>query len=135
MQIVLLITLPLHVLVSVFWAGSTFTMARAGGVGSERLFRPQMGAAVVALVTGAILWSILHGAAFGRREIVLTIGIVTAFAAAGVQGSMIGAARRKLAGADAAQEARLRAGMGVGQRIAAGLLAITVITMAASRFA
>lgn len=55
MQTVLVVTLVLHVLSGVFWAGSTFTLARTGGTGAEKLFRPQMGAAVVAVLTGAVL--------------------------------------------------------------------------------
>ena len=39
MQIPLIITLSLHVLSSVFWAGSSFTLARTGGLGGEKLFR------------------------------------------------------------------------------------------------
>ena len=35
MQIPLIITLSLHVLSSVFWAGSSFTLARTGGAGGE----------------------------------------------------------------------------------------------------
>ena len=52
MQIALVIALSLHVLSSVFWAGSSFTLARTGGLGGEKLFRPQMGAALVAILTG-----------------------------------------------------------------------------------
>ncbi|MGY4318547.1 hypothetical protein [Bradyrhizobium sp. JR3.5] len=59
MQIVLIIALSLHVLSSVFWAGSSFTLARTGGLGGEKLLVPQIGAATVAIVTGATLWA--HG--------------------------------------------------------------------------
>src|SRR5216683_2147997 len=52
MQIVLIIALSLHILSSVFWAGTSFTLARTGGVGGVQLFRPQMGAAVIAVLIG-----------------------------------------------------------------------------------
>src|SRR3979411_3077011 len=35
MQIALIITLSLHILSTVFWAGTSFTLARTGGVGRE----------------------------------------------------------------------------------------------------
>lgn len=133
MQTVLILTLALHVLAGVFWAGSTFALARTAGANAERLFGPQMGAATVAVITGVVLWSLLHSAAFGPPEQVLTLGIATAFIAAGVQGALVGSSRRKLAGADGAEERRLRARMATGQRIAAGLLAVTVVCMAVAR--
>ena len=52
MQIALIIALSLHILSAVFWAGTSFTLARTGGAGGEQLFRPQMGAAVIAVLTG-----------------------------------------------------------------------------------
>jgi hypothetical protein len=133
MQTVLILTLALHVLAGVFWAGSTFTLAYTSGAHAERLFAPQRGAAVVAIVTGALLWYFLHGAAFGSSEVVLAVGIGAAIAAAGVQDASVGSARRKLADADAAEEPRLRARIAAGQRIAAGLLAVTVVCMAVAR--
>jgi hypothetical protein len=38
MQIALIIALSLHVLSSVFWAGSSFTLARTGGAGGSSFF-------------------------------------------------------------------------------------------------
>ena len=66
-------------------------------------------------------------------EIVLAVGVVAAFAAAGVLGAFVGSARRKVAGADPGEEAQLRAQMAKGERIAAGLLVVTVICMAIAR--
>ncbi len=60
-------------------------------------------------------------------------GIVAALAAAGVIGSLVGSASRRFAGADAATEALVRARMAVGERIAAGLLVVTVFCMAVAR--
>ncbi|MGL3211025.1 hypothetical protein [Bradyrhizobium sp. BR 1433] len=72
MQTVLIIALSLHVLSSVFWAGSSFTLARTGGLGGEKLLFPQIGAATVAIVTGATLWRLVHEGSFGLSEQILS---------------------------------------------------------------
>src|SRR5215475_5751883 len=72
----IVIALAAHVLSAVFWAGSTFTLARLSGLGGERLVLPQAGAAVVAILTGGYLWHSLHGADLGPFEQVLLSGIV-----------------------------------------------------------
>ena len=115
MQIAIVLLVSVHVLSSVFWAGSTFALARNGGVGSAALFRPQMGAAAIAFIAGAALWFWLHRGVFGPSETVLSVGIVAALAAAGLQGAL----RRRPA---------------MAQRLAACLLAVTIICMASARF-
>src|SRR5260370_13175322 len=90
MQIALIIALSLHILSSVFWAGTSFTLARTGGAGGERLFRPQMGAAVVAVLTGGYLGHLAHAGAFGTAEQVLAVGALAPLVAAGVQGALGG---------------------------------------------
>jgi hypothetical protein len=50
----------LHVLAGVFWAGTTFALARTGVERAAQLLRPQLGAAVVAVATGALLWFLFH---------------------------------------------------------------------------
>src|SRR5258708_28817122 len=92
MQIALIIALSLHVLSSVFWAGSSFTLARTGGVGGELLFRPQMGAAVIAVLTGGYLGHLVHEGTFGTAEQILAVGAVAALVAAGGQGAIGGPA-------------------------------------------
>jgi hypothetical protein len=116
MQIVIIVLIGLHILAGVFWAGATFAVVRSGGAGAEALFRPQMGAATFTVLAGVGLWGLLHRASDGPTEHTLAVGALCAIAAAGVQGAM----RRKNP---------LR-----GQRIAAGLLAITVICMAIARW-
>ncbi|MGN6583612.1 MAG: hypothetical protein ACTHJV_07905 [Rhizobiaceae bacterium] len=136
MQTTLMITIAIHALAGVFWAGTTFALARLEGVYAERFFGPQMGAAVLALLSGALLWHFLHEGGVGAPEMVLGFGILCAIVAAGVQGAMIGSARRKLkrvAGASA--EAAVRARMATGERVASILLAITVICMVIQRYA
>jgi len=45
MQIALIVTLVLHLSTGVFWAGTTFALARTGGNQADQLFKPQMAAA------------------------------------------------------------------------------------------
>jgi hypothetical protein len=116
MQLILIVLIGLHILAGVFWAGSTFTIARSGGTGASTLFGPQMGAATLTILAGVGLWGILHRGAEGPMEHTLAVGALCAVAAAGVQG------------------ATHKKNPVKGQRIAAGLLAIAVICMAIARY-
>lgn len=116
MQILIAVLLAVHALAGVFWAGSTFVLARAGGEGAARLFVPQMGAATLVVLAGMGLGAILHRGAWGPMEKTLAVGALCAFVAAGVQGGL-----RKSSPA-------------LSQRIAAGLLAITVVCMVIARY-
>jgi hypothetical protein len=133
MQYVYIIVLGLHVITGVFWAGTTITLARDPDIRVERFFRPQMGAAGMVFLTGVLLWYFFHNGSFGSMERVLALGILTALIAAGVQGALVGSASRQLAGGNAAMETQLRAKMTRGERIAGGLLVITVLCMAVAR--
>jgi hypothetical protein len=133
MQIALIIALSLHVLSSVFWAGSSFVLARTGGAGGEQLFRPQMGAAVVAILTGGYLGHSVHGGTFGTAEKVLAAGALAAIAV-GIQGAIGGRALRHLRSGKA-DEAGARSHLATAQRIAALLLAVTAVCMGAARYA
>ncbi|MBW8816249.1 MAG: hypothetical protein JF588_22760 [Caulobacterales bacterium] len=124
MQLVLVLAVAVHVLSSVFWAGSTFVLARNVGAGAGKLFRPQMGAATVTVLAGVYLWSQLHTGGFGRNEQILALGAVSAIVAAGVQGALVGRALRK--GADEAATAP-------AHRISAGLLALALVCMTTAR--
>ena len=126
LPIVVIVALSIHGLAGVFWAGTTFTLARTGGVAGERLFRPQMGAAVFAILAGAYLWSLTH-----PQTGVLAVGAAAAIVAAGVQGAVGGRAVRGLRRGVIA-EAAARARIAVAQRIASGLLAVTIISMMAA---
>lgn len=129
MQYALIATVAVHVLSAVFWAGTTFGLARTGGAPAEQLFRPQMGAAVIAVLSGGYLWSLTHaGAGFGPAEQTLVAGAFAAIAAAGVQGMLVGPALRRI------DDASAKARMAVGYRVSALLLAITIATMTAARF-
>jgi hypothetical protein len=134
MQTTVVITLVLHVLSGVFWAGSTFVLARMGGPQVSHLLRPQLGTAAVAIVTGALLWYLLHRGGEGLSERILATGAVFALIAAGVQAVSGIAGRPVVAGAGHLQSARLENRAVTGQRIAAACLAVTVICMAAFRY-
>jgi hypothetical protein len=54
MQATVIVALVLHVVSGVFWAGSTFALARSSATQAREFLRPQLGAAAVAIVTGAL---------------------------------------------------------------------------------
>src|SRR5215468_7153756 len=78
MQATLVVTVVLHVLTGVFWAGTTFVLARTGGYQAERFFRPQMAAATIAVLTGGVLWYLLHHGPAGLPEHILGVGALCA---------------------------------------------------------
>ncbi|MER8434482.1 hypothetical protein [Mesorhizobium caraganae] len=133
MQYVYIVVIGLHVMAGVFWAGTTITLARDPEIKAERFIQPQLGSAGVVFLTGALLWYFFHGAYFGSMEMVLALGILAAFAAAGVLSAVVHKTSRQLAGADAATETALRAKMAGGERVAAWLLVLTVLCMATAR--
>ena len=134
MQLIMIVLLAFHVVPGVFWAGTTFVLARTGGQGAEQLAYPQIGAATVSMLAGLALWGILHGGAFGRFQQVLAVGVLCAVAAAGVQSARgLPAVRRLLAGGGG-DGANLRAQFAQAQRTAAPLLVITIIAMVSARY-
>jgi len=135
MQTILMVTLVLHILSGVFWAGTTFALARTGANQADQFLRPQIGAAVIVLATGALLWHLVHPGSFGTTEQILAVGVFCAFVAAGVQGMSGGPAIRKLSIAGEFEASRLRHRVATGQRVAAALLMITVTSMAVARYA
>lgn len=133
MQYAYAIALSVHALAAVFWAGASFALARTGGVGAEFLFRPQMGAAVIAVLSGGYLWRLAHAGAFSRMEQALAVGVLCALLAAGVQALVAGRAIGRLTKGDAL-ESSARARIATAQRIAAGLLAVTTVSMVVARY-
>lgn len=117
------IAIILHVLPAVFWAGSTFVLARGETRLAATLYGPMSGASGLAFLVGAFLWFRFYGFSFGSH--ILAFGILCAIIAAGVQGAMVGRNREGvLAGDPTATATALR-----GNRIAAALLVVTLITM------
>jgi len=135
MQMTLIVALVLHVLSGVFWAGTTFALARTGGNQVDLFFRPQMGAAAIAVVTGGVLWFYLRHGPLGTPGHLLAIGALCAFLAFCVQGMMGASALRKLSALGETEGWRLRHRVASSQRVAAALLAVTVTCMAAARYA
>jgi len=129
----LALVVSLHILAAVFWAGSTFAVARSGGNGAVKLFFPQMGAAIVAILAGGYLWHQLHSNGFGPFEQRLAIGAGAALTALLVQvvgaGPVVGRLRRS-----GTEGAPVPARVVVAYRIAAVLLAIATLAMAAARY-
>lgn len=133
MQTALVIALSLHVLSSVFWAGSSFALARTGGVGGEQLVFPQLGAATIAILTGGYLGHLVHSGRFGTTEQVLAAGAVCALIAAGVQAA-IGPRALMALRRGAGNPEDLRSRIAAAQRAAAALLGITALCMGAARY-
>jgi hypothetical protein len=122
---VFIVALSLHVLAAIFWAGSTFVLARTAGLGLDRLRAPQLGAAFVAAASGAYLGHAGHGEALTRAQWVVLAGAALALVAAALQ---VTAALR-----DHGPE---RLGFNVSvQRAAAGLLAAAALCMVLARYA
>jgi hypothetical protein len=125
MSIILPILIVLHVLPAVFWAGSTFVLARLGADGANLSLRgPQRGAAGLTILIGVALMALSHRGAASSTEYVLGAGGLAALVAMGVQQGM---AWRALP-ANPARYAQ-------GQRISAGLLLVAVICMVTWRYA
>ena len=116
------IAIVLHVLPGVFWAGTTFVLARNGAQGAETLFFPQIGSGVVTILLGAYLMATMF--AGGGAPLTLMLGAAAAIIAFLVQAAMVGPVRARLATEPAA---RRRAA--TGERISALLLALAVIGM------
>jgi hypothetical protein len=132
MRATLIVTLVLHFLSGVFWAGTTFALARTGANQTDQFFRPQMGAAVIVVATGGLLWYLVHPGSFGTTEQILAVGVFCAFVAAGVQGVSGGSALRKVSITDEFEASRLRHRVA---RVAAAFLMLTVTCMAVARYA
>lgn len=133
MQTALVIALSLHVLSSVFWAGSSFALARTGAAGGEQLVFPQLGAATIAILTGAYLWHLVHAGSFSMTEQVLAFGAVCALIAVCVQVA-IGPRAVVTLRRGTGDLAGVRRRIATAQRVAAGLLGITALCMGAARY-
>ena len=108
-------------------------MARTGKF-PDRLVSSQIGASVVAILSGGALFLLLHTGTPGTMERVLGAGAIAAIIAAATQAIVVGRAARMLPMARPDKVAGLENRMAFGQRIAAPLLALTVVCMATARF-
>jgi hypothetical protein len=133
MQWPVLIAVNLHVLSTIAWAGATFSLARTSAAQIERFILPEIGAAVVGAGSGYWLWTLTHEELFGKANPVLAAGGIAALLALLVQivtGTPV--LRDKAMAPDRLSSTIKTAAL--GQRIAAGLLAFTALTMASARF-
>lgn len=133
MQHLIMLATSLHVLATVFWAGSTMATAATGSIGRS-LFLRQLAAALVALLTGVYLWHTLHASESGPGERFLAIGATCALLALALQGLLAGPAIWKL-GERASSEGAGQPRILMGYRAAAVLLAVAAIAMGAFRYA
>ena len=133
MAILLMVLIVLHVVPGVFWAGSTFALARDPMMGDARLGTAQIGAAAVTILVGIALWAINHAYAPGPQEWTLGVGAICAIVAAGVQRGVAWPARKRSAQGEGAQAANLRRAA-IGQRAAALLLIVAVSAMVTWRY-
>ena len=132
MQLALAIAASLHVLSAVFWAGSNFAAARPS-IPGERLFFPQIGAALIAILSGGYLWSTLHAGSDGPMERALEVGAISAILALLIQLVLAGPVVLRLRSAGTApQPASGR--VKLSNRLASLLLALAAICMAAARY-
>lgn len=133
MQWILIAVLALHILSGIAWTGMTFGLAR--GImpleATPSLRASQRGAAVVAMLAGLALWGLAHRGRFNTAEMALAAGAALAILAGVLQGIAGGRLKRALA---AGRIEQARAGVQGLDRAGAGLLALTVILMAASKY-
>jgi hypothetical protein len=126
MDYVPIVLVAIHALTGVFWAGSTGAMANLKGAMAERLFPFQMGSAAAAIVAGVLLFAFYRGFSGSTSDWILVTGIIAATIAVILQGALIGPVR------GAGEAARPR--MALANRIAAGLLSLTVLTMVVAKY-
>lgn len=130
--ILVLVTVA-HVLAGVFWVGTTAVLARTGAASMETLARPQIGSAVLAVLLGGALWGLNHHQGGNAGDEILSAGALCALAALLLQILSLGKVRALVAAPDADKPA-LRRGLALRQRIAVGLLALTIAAMVSWRF-
>jgi len=129
MQWIVIVLIVLHVVTGVFWAGTSFVLARTGGLLVEKLAFPQFGAGVATLCMGLATWLLaLRGLPPTPGFHVLGMGAACALLALIVQASALPAVKTlKVAqGGSSPQQRRVL----ISQRVAAGLLLLTVLAMA-----
>lgn len=129
MQWIVIVLIVLHVVTGVFWAGTSFVLARTGGLLVEKLAFPQVGAGVATLCMGLATWLLaLRGLPPTPGFHVLGMGAACALLALIVQASALPAVKTlKVAqGGASPQQRRVL----ISQRVAAGLLLLTVLAMA-----
>jgi hypothetical protein len=129
MQWIVIVLIVLHVVTGVFWAGSSFVLARTGGLLVEKLAFPQFGAGIATLCMGLATWLLaLRGLPPTPGFHVLGIGAACAVLALIVQATALPTVKT-LKGAQADSLPQWRRVV-ISQRVAAVFLLLAVLAMA-----
>ena len=126
MDYVPIVLVAIHAMSGVFWAGSTGAMANLKGALAEKIFPFQIGSAGAAILVGILLFAFYRGFSGSTSDWILITGIIAAAIALIVQVALIAPAR------GSGEAARPR--MALANRIAAGLLSLTVATMVIAKY-
>jgi hypothetical protein len=126
MDYVPIVLVAIHAMSGVFWAGSTGAMANLKGELGGKLFPFQMGSAGAAILAGILLFAFYRGFSGSTSDWILITGIVAAIIALAVQIALVAPVR------GTGEAARPR--MALANRIAAGLLSLTVATMVIAKY-
>jgi|SRR5690349_23924723 hypothetical protein len=126
MDYVPIVLVAIHAMSGVFWAGSTGAMANLKGELAGKLFPFQMGSAGAAILAGILLFAFYRGFSGSTSDWILITGIVAAIIALAVQIALVAPVR------GTGEAARPR--MALANRIAAGLLSLTVATMVIAKY-
>lgn len=126
MDYVPIVLVAVHAMSGVFWAGSTGAMANLQGALAEKIFPFQMGSAGAAIIAGILLFAFYRGFSGSTSDWILITGIAAATVALIVQIALIAPSR----GSGEAAHPR----MALANRIAAGLLSLTVATMVVAKY-
>ena|SRR6187549_1467825 len=126
MDYVPIVLVAVHAMSGVFWAGSTGAMANLQGALAEKIFPFQMGSAGAAIIAGILLFVFYRGFSGSTSDWILITGIAAATVALIVQIALIVPAR------GSGEAARPR--MALANRIAAGLLSLTVAAMVIAKY-
>lgn len=129
MQWIVIALIVLHVVTGVFWAGSSFVLARTGGVLAEKLAFSQFRAGFATLCMGMATWFLaLRGVPPTPGLHVLGVGAACAVLALIVQATALPAVKTlKAAQGDPSSQRRRVA---ISQRVAAVFLFLAVLAMA-----
>lgn len=129
MQWIVIALIVLHVVTGVFWAGSSFVLARTGGQLAEKLAFPQFRAGFATLCMGMATWFLaLRGLPPTPGFHVLGMGAACAVLALIVQATALPAVKTLKAGQG--DPSPLRRRVMITQRVAAVFLLLTVLAMA-----
>ena len=98
MQRILIISILIHVLADLLWAGPNSAIARKGGLRAERLFLRMRASILTTILSAWNLWKSLHGGFFGPTEQSVGLGIAAAIIALAIKSGLLASALLALRG-------------------------------------